>query len=85
MLFSYIVILTCIWWIVFFMALPFGAEVKHHPENGHADSAPTNPRIGLKIIITTVISLSLTAIIVYLLEHNYVANFIEKFFPKVYL
>ncbi len=56
MLFAYIVTLTCVWWIVFYMVLPFGAEVTKKPELGHADSAPTKPNLGIKIIITSILS-----------------------------
>lgn len=77
MLFSSIVILTCIWWVVFFMVLPFGAQIEKKPEKGHADSAPTNPRIGIKIIITSIISIILTIIISYLLRDGYIKRWVE--------
>ncbi len=79
MLFSYIVVLTCVWWVVFFMVLPYGNQIDIKPEKGHADSAPTNPRIGIKIAITSVISIILTVIIVYLLEHHHIARFVDKY------
>jgi predicted secreted protein len=74
MIISYIVVLTCVWWIVFFMALPFGNQVIVKPEIGHADSAPTFPRLGLKIMITSIISVVLTIIIIYFIEHGYLAK-----------
>jgi predicted secreted protein len=79
MIFSYIIVLTCIWWIVFYMALPFGNQITVKPENGHADSAPTKPRIGLKIIITSIISIILTFFIVNLIENHHLGKFIDKY------
>ena len=45
-----------IWWLVLFMALPFGAAPPDNPEPGHATSAPTKPRILLKMAVTTVVA-----------------------------
>ena len=48
-----------IWWLVIFMVLPWGAESvidEDDVKKGHASSAPKNPRMLLKIAITTVIS-----------------------------
>ena len=38
MIFAYIVVLTCVWWVVFYMILPFGNQVTIKPEKGHAGS-----------------------------------------------
>jgi len=48
-IFSYILI----WWVVLFAVLPWGVRVPENPEPGHASSAPTNPRLWLKALITT--------------------------------
>jgi predicted secreted protein len=45
-----------IWVVVLFMVLPWGVRIPAKPELGHADSAPENPYIGLKFLITSVIS-----------------------------
>ena len=66
-MFSYIIIFVCIWWLIFFMALPFGSGVER-VEAGHADSAPANPHLGIKIIITTIIASIITIIAVYFLK-----------------
>jgi predicted secreted protein len=79
MIFSYIVVLTCVWWIVFYMILPFGNEITIKPEVGHADSAPTKPRLGIKVIITSVISIILTMVIVYLIDHGYLKKMIDLY------
>ena len=78
MIFSYIVTLTCVWWIVFYMVLPFGNQITEKPEFGHADSAPTLPRLGMKIVITSVIAVILTVIIIYSIDHGHVAKLITK-------
>ena len=79
MIFAYIIVLTCVWWIVFYMVLPFGNQITVKPELGHADSAPTKPRLGMKIIITSAISVILTIAIVNLIEHGHFAKFIDKY------
>lgn len=79
MIFSYIVTLTCVWWVVFYMVLPFGNKVTIKPESGHADSAPTTPRLGIKIITTSLISIILTMAIVYSIERGYLTKFVDGY------
>jgi predicted secreted protein len=79
MIVSYLVTLTCTWWIVFFMALPFGNKITKKPEIGHADSAPTTPRLGLKIIITSAISIILTILIVYAIDNGYLIKLVDAY------
>jgi predicted secreted protein len=50
---SYVII----WWIVIFAVLPFGVTHAEEGDPGHAAGAPANPRLLLKVGITTVISL----------------------------
>lgn len=45
-----------VWWLVFFMALPFGAEPEVSPLPGHAESAPARPRLWLKAGAATVLA-----------------------------
>jgi len=45
-----------IWWIVLFTVLPWGIRVPDDPEPGHAPSAPANPRIGVKLIATSIVA-----------------------------
>lgn len=56
-----------IWWLVLFAVLPWGNRSHHErgtePEPGTADSAPLVPRLGLKVLATTVISAGLFALI----------------------
>jgi predicted secreted protein len=57
-----------VWWLVLFMVLPFGARPPDEVEPGMAPSAPARPRVALKMAITTVIALALTALILWLLQ-----------------
>lgn len=51
-----IVTFVVVWWLIFFMALPFGAAPEEHPQVGHAESAPARPRLLLKALVTTVLA-----------------------------
>ena len=53
---SSVVVYILLWWWVFFMPLPFGAKPPEIVEKGHAPSAPKNPHLGKKILITTVLA-----------------------------
>jgi predicted secreted protein len=57
-----------VWWLVLFMVLPFGASPPDEVEPGMAPSAPARPRMGLKIAVTTVIAIAVTALILWLLQ-----------------
>jgi predicted secreted protein len=54
--FTGIIVFVIVWWVVIFMVLPWGARPPETPEPGHAPSAPENPRLGRKALITTVIA-----------------------------
>ena len=48
-----------IWATVLFAVLPFGVHTQHEAGDivkGSAESAPVNPRLGLKALVTTAIS-----------------------------
>lgn len=79
MIFSYIVIFTCVWWVVFYMALPFGAGVTAPPELGHDNGAPTKSYLKIKIIITTFIAIIFTAIIIYIIDKGYLGMLAEEY------
>ena len=65
-----IVAFSIIWWTVLFAVLPFGVKTSANPEKGHADSAPINPQIGKKFLITTLLSIILFLGAWYLIELN---------------
>lgn len=55
-----IVLFIVLWWVVFFMALPFGVqsdeEAGQETLAGTVSSAPVKPKLGLKALITTAIA-----------------------------
>lgn len=51
-----IVLYVMIWVVVLFLVLPWGIRIPANIGQGHATSAPENPYIGLKFLITTVVS-----------------------------
>jgi predicted secreted protein len=57
-----IVTFIIIWWLVVFMVLPWRAQPSENPQPGNVPSAPDNPRIGLKALITTGITIVIFAI-----------------------
>ena len=44
------------WWLIFFMALPFGAAPAEHPQPGTVESAPARPRLLVKVAVATVLA-----------------------------
>ena len=68
---NFMIVFTFSWWIVFFMMLPVGVRIPEHVEKGHASSAPAQPKIKKKAIITTIISLIFTLGYFYSLENGY--------------
>jgi predicted secreted protein len=66
--FGAVVVFVIAWWLIFFMALPFGARPPEEPEEGHAASAPERPRLVLKVAVTTLLAAAVTVGFAYLLE-----------------
>ena len=71
---SGIVVFVVLWWLVFFMTLPFGVKSPHEvgevAGRGHADGAPVKPRLWLKAGITTLIAAVLSGIAYYLIASD---------------
>ena len=67
----YFFVFCFIWWLVFFIVLPIGVKIEQKVERGHADSAPSNPRIKIKIFITTIITFLVLMVLIYLIENGY--------------
>jgi predicted secreted protein len=59
-----IFVFILVWWVVIFTVLPWGNKAFDNPEIGHAASAPANPRIKQKLLVTTLISVVLTVLLV---------------------
>ena len=78
-----IIAYTSIWWIVFFIVLPFGIQSnKEKFKNsieGNDPGAPKNPKIGKKFIITTIITSLLFILIYYVVELGFfnLRNFLQ--------
>lgn len=66
-----IITFVMLWWLIFFMALPIGVERDENPQVGNAISAPKNPMLLKKVVITTIITAILTFAFFYLLTHGY--------------
>lgn len=47
---------VCIWWIVFFMTLPFGIQSPKEEVPGHDPGAPAKTYLWHKVVATTLIS-----------------------------
>lgn len=75
-IFTGVIVYLLVFWTVLFMVLPWGNQAKDKTETGMAGSAPANPRIKKKFLITFVISAVIWAIISILI-HMDVIDFYE--------
>ena len=57
-----------VWWLIWFIALPFGIKPPVKVEPGHASSAPDKPMLVRKALITTAITAAIVGIIVGIVE-----------------
>lgn len=67
-----------IWWLVFFMVLPWGNRPPDVVEDGHASSAPENPRLWQKVGITTVIAAVIFTVIYFVAEAGLINFRVEQ-------
>lgn len=51
-----IIVYVMIWVVVLFLVLPWGVRIPTKIEQGHANSAPETPHIGLKLLMTSALS-----------------------------
>ena len=63
-----IVTFVMVWWLIFFMALPFGAAPEAAPQAGNVESAPARPRLLLKAAVATVLAIAATWGIAWLIQ-----------------
>ena len=70
---SGIVVYVCVWWVVLFAVLPWGATPPDAPERGHDIGAPARPRLLLKAAVTTAISLVIWLGIYALVVSNWIS------------
>ena len=70
--FSTVLVFVVVWWLVFFMTLPFGARSFHEAgenvETGNVESAPMKPRLWLKAGAATVIAAIITIGVYFLID-----------------
>jgi predicted secreted protein len=72
---SAIVVFVVIWWLVFFMALPFGVKRSEHVEPGHDPGAPARTHLGLKALITTGVTIVLWGVF-FIVQRQLPADFL---------
>ena len=73
-LFTGIVLYILIWWVVLFTVLPWKSRAPTKPGHGHATSAPNSPNLGIKFLVTSIIS-AVVLLIVYLLIQNGIIDY----------
>ena len=54
--FGLIVVFVCVWWVVFFAALPIGVRRQKRVAEGHDPGAPAEPMLLKKVLWTTAVS-----------------------------
>jgi predicted secreted protein len=70
---SGVFVYVLIWFVVLFMVLPWGVTIPDNPEPGHAPSAPINPRIGVKLIATSLVSAVIWGIVWYVMQAGWIS------------
>lgn len=68
--FTGLIVFLLTWWVVIFAVLPWGNKAPENPITGNATSAPENPRLKQKFIITTLISFGVLIVVYTLIEMN---------------
>lgn len=63
-IFTKFLLFILIWWIIFFISLPMKISIPDFQDKGHASSAPKKPHIGLKVIITSILSVIIMIFII---------------------
>ncbi|MFT5438985.1 MAG: putative secreted protein [Alphaproteobacteria bacterium] len=70
--FTGILVYVIIWWLVFFMSLPIGVRPPHEEgkmaEEGHDRGAPTRPRLGIKVLASSIIGGLLWGLVYWVIE-----------------
>jgi len=77
--FGALVVFTIVWWMIFFITLPFGVTTPESPEAGHDPGAPDKPRLIVKALLTTAIAGALTGGLAVTVEYGLI-DFREMLF-----
>ena len=64
-IFTYFLMFILIWWILFFIFLPFKNETSTEWQIGNANSAPTKSYLLTKVLITSVLSFIILITLIY--------------------
>lgn len=68
-----IMVYFVIWWVVLFAVLPFGVQIDGNVEKGFASSAPNNPHLGWKFLVTTLVAAFIWGIIQFIMVYELVS------------
>ena len=68
-----IVVYILIWWLTLFTVLPWKVQPPRNPEKGHAAGAPERSMIVGKLVVTTLISAVLFAVVFALIDHDVIS------------
>lgn len=73
---SILAIYFILWWLVLFTVLPWGATSAHEAgastEQGHESSAPLNPRLLRKFLVTTIVSALIFLVVWWPIEQEWI-------------
>ncbi|MDF1585965.1 DUF1467 family protein [Marinimicrococcus flavescens] len=61
-----------VWWLLFFMALPFGVRRDESPVPGTADGAPARPYLLRKVLATTLLAALATWGVHWFVENGFI-------------
>lgn len=61
-----------VWWVVLFAVLPFGVHIDENPQKGFADSAPKNPHLRKKFLVTTILTALIWSIIQFVMVNRWI-------------
>lgn len=79
-LFEWIMVYAMCWWMVLFTLLPLGVRLPEVVENGAYPSAPAGGNIKKKMLISTVISFPISAIIGWIIYNRAIVQWLESLF-----
>ena len=64
-IFSHFLVFVVIWWVLFFIFLPFKNETSNEWQLGNVNSAPTKSYLLIKVLISTVLSFIILITLIY--------------------
>ena len=70
---SAVVVFVLSWWLIFFMALPFGVRRTEVVDPGHDPGAPERTRLWTKVAVTTALAMAVTILIHFAVEADLVS------------